>query len=293
MKKIVKLMGMTILVTTMTIGCQKEKPNVLSPTPILTNCIEYTIDGVNQHVTINNNDDLQALIVSCFDQVDEDHLVSLSRGTATNPNNEHIVTISRDTAITWAASMFNKGYNITMWYNNETNMLWYDGSKDRYVCIANKTGSPIDVAPNGHIYQPLQQYLQGNWRICDSITTTLAPGSPNVSSEYSFLTLKWEQIYSLYIMVPRVVTIYKNIQITNDTISYGFGSFGARGNINVPYYIKNEMVISKTEEYWLNWEAVPSRRFIRFRAYEWSQDTMLVFFEQPSSITPYIYTRVQ
>ena len=281
MKKIARLIMLAAVVATMAAGCQKEEAARVaanSAVAVGPRQVEYSVDGVRQHVTAQDEAEWQALLAGSFDQVDQGHLVSLNHGLGTNPAKENIVytTDIRDSAMAWVGARFNEGYDVTMWYDTEEN---------KYICVASKVAPPANVAPNGYVYQPLQQYLVGEWTLCLDCKTELAPGASSVTldPEYGILSMTWEQIYNFYMIVPDTSdqTGALNLQIASDTISVHDGNIVYAKHI--PYFIDNEMIYT----------AWPEESFLNFRAFEWSQDTMLVFYRAGHHILPKIYIKVQ
>ena len=275
MKKIARLIMLAAVVATMAAGCQKEEAARVaanSAVAVGPRQVEYSVDGVRQHVTARDEAEWQALLAGSFDDVDAGHLVNLSHNTGTNPAKENIVytTDIRDSALAWVGARFNEGYDVTMWYDTEEN---------KYICVASKVAPPANVAPNGYVYQPLQQYLPGYWTLCLNHQVTLAPGASSVTldPEYGILSMTWEQIYNFYEIVPGQprTNTYNDLIVNSDTIRIGRDT--------IPYVINSQMVYAIVNR---------SRSlYADFRAYEWSYDTMLVYYRNASDIYPLIYTR--
>lgn len=257
-------------------GCQKEEATRVAPVNSV-RAVEYSIDNTRQHVTVKGTAEWQALLGECLDRAAEGHLVNIAHGAGANYAKERQVyaTESRNAALAWVDARFNEGYDVTMWYDEE---------EGKYICVASKLAPPTGAAPNGFVYQPLQQYLPGEWTKSMDRVVTLAPGAAGVDldPQYGILTMTWEQIYDFYKIEPGTPLNSGSpmLRITSDTITIVNNT---TPNETIPYEIVSDMFFSVYEpNVYKSW---------KFRAYEWSQDTMLVFHYNGYNIMPYIYTR--
>ena len=271
MKKRTIAMVLAAAMMVLAAGCQKEEATQVAPASTV-RAVEYSIDNNRQHVTVEGTAEWQALLGECLDRAAEGHLVNISHGAGANYAKERQVyaTESRNAALAWVDARFNEGYDVTMWYDEE---------EGKYICVASKLAPPTGVAPNGFVYQPLQQYLPGEWTKSMDRVVTLAPGAAGVDldPQYGILTMTWEQIYDFYKIESgtQISSDCATLQITSDTITIGSSS--------IPYEIVSDMFFST--------EQPRVYKSMKFRAYEWSQDTMLVFHNAGYRIEPYIYTR--
>lgn len=276
MKKRTIAMVLVAAMMVLAAGCQKEEATRVAPVNSV-RAVEYSIDNTRQHVTIEGSAEWQALLGECLDRAAEGHLVNISHGAGANYAKERQVyaTESRNAALAWVDARFNEGYDVTMWYDEE---------EGKYICVASKLAPPTGVAPNGFVYQPLQQYLPGEWTKSMDRVVTLAPGAAGVDldPQYGILTMTWEQIYDFYKIEPGTPLNSGSpmLRITSDTITIVNNT---TPNETIPYEIVSDMFFSVYEpNVYKSW---------KFRAYEWSQDTMLVFHYNGYNIMPYIYTR--
>lgn len=277
MKKIARLIALAALIAIMAAGCQKEEATSVAPANSVTvRQVEYAVDGNRQHLDLKDNDAWRALLASSFDQVDAGHLVSLNHGLGTNPVKENVVytTDIRDSALAWVDARFNEGYDVTMWYDTEEN---------KYICVASKVAPPANVAPNGFVYQPLQQYILGSWEECLDREIGLHPncGDVHFNADTGIYALTWPQIYDFYhIITPPYYTAHgtpRTLQFTTDSILISV--------YPKPYQILSPFKIGTPLNADNNYTQI-------IRIYEWSQDTMLVFSElSPMHIFPTIFTR--
>ncbi len=271
MKKRAIAMVLAAAMMVLAAGCQKEEATQVAPVSTV-RAVDYSVDNSRQHVTLEGDAEWRALLGECLDSVAAGHLVNLSHGAGSGAAKERRMysTDSRDAAMAWVDARFNEGYDVTMWYDEE---------EGRYICVASKLAPPSGSAPNGFVYQPLQQYILGSWTKSMDRVVTLAPGAAGVDldPQYGILTMTWEQIYDFYKIEPGTPASSDcaTMQITSDTIKIGTST--------IPYEIVSDMFFSTEQP-----RVIKS---MKFRAYEWSQDTMLVFHNAGRRIEPYIYTR--
>ena len=279
MKKTAFIIAIAAMAALLAVACQKDnarpepQPVVVQPQAYPTGSVTYTIGRETNTRTVDNAGEWNELLAECLDGADEGHLVTIAHQEGGNLAKERLTytTESREAALAWVDSRFNEGYDVT---------LWYDSEEGKYHCVASKSMSTGSfVAPNGFTYQPLETYILGNWTKSLDHVTALNDnaGYVDLDAETGILSMTWNQIYDLYKIVPSVNadTSYINLVITNDTINIGGELFS--------YEIHNDLIITN---YYYNFN-----RWLDFRAFEWSQDTMLVFFGRYSNIYPSIYTR--
>jgi hypothetical protein len=302
MKKRTIAMVLAAAMMVLAAGCQKEEATRVAPVNSV-RTVEYSIDNTRQHVTVKGTAEWQALLGESLDSVAAGHLVNISHGAGANYAKERRMysTDSRDAALAWVDARFNEGYDVTMWYDEE---------EGKYICVASKRATSSGRAPNGFVYQPLQQYILGSWTKSMDRIVTLAPGAADVDldPQYGIMTMTWEQIYDFYKIEPTMSTdsSFLHLEITNDTITIGPHIYrdyvtgelfppSAYLKYSIAYSIVSEDLIVNGYGYQDLYET--KRRLYhwnvwdRFRAYEWSQDTMLVFFENRSNICPTVYVK--
>lgn len=276
MKKTARLIALAAAMMVLAAGCQKEEATQSTPVNAVRS-VEYMIDNSRQHVTVTGDAEWQRLLGECLDSAAAGHLINISHGTGANYAKERQMysTESRDAALAWVDARFNEGYDVTMWYDEE---------EGKYICVASKLAPPTGVAPNGFVYQPLLQYLPGEWTKSMDRVVTLAPGAAGVDldPQYGILTMTWEQIYDFYKIEPGTPLNSGSpmLRITSDTITIVNNNIR---NKTIPYEIVSDMFFITYEPH--------VYKSCKFRAYEWSQDTMLVFHYNGYNIMPYIYTR--
>lgn len=284
MKKTALLIAVAAVVATLAVACQKDnaKPEpqaVVQTAAYPTGNINYTVGKVSNTVTISNAEQWKTLLNSCLDGADSGHLVTIAhQGSSASPSKERLtyVTDSREAALAWVDSRFNEGYDVT---------LWYDKEEGKYYCVASKSMSTGSfVAPNGFTYQPLGTYILGDWTKCLDHVTVLndSAGYVDLDAQTGILSMTWEQIYNFYKIVPATVTDtnYSHLHITSDTISFGYPFI-------LPYEVHGDIISPNS---FIN-GFFYGEDFLMFRTFEWSQDTMLVFFLSRSTVYPKIYTR--
>ena len=284
MKKTAFIIAIAAMAALLAVACQKDnakpepQPVVVQPQAYPTGSVTYTIGRETNTRTVDNAGEWHELLAVCLDGADEGHLVTIAHQEGGNPSKERLtyVTESREAALAWVDSRFNEGYDVT---------LWYDSEEGKYICVASKSTSPGSfVAPNGFTYQPLGQYIIGNWTKCLDHVTALNDnaGYVDLDAETGILSMTWNQIYDFYKIVPATVTDtnYSNLHITSDTISFGYPYI-------LPYEVHGDIISTTPFIDGVYYNA----DYIIFRALEWSQDTMLVFFHSISNIYPNLYTR--
>lgn len=268
-------MVMAAVVAVMAASCQKENAIVDTPTASTypAGTVNYIVGKVSNSRTVESAEQWNALVDECFDGADEGHLVTIAHGVTTNPSKERLTytTESRETAMAWVKAKYEEGYDVT---------LWYDEEQGRYICVASKLAPPAGAAPNGFVFVPLQQYLPGSWTLCTDHEVVLAPHAAQVEldPEFGILSMTWEQIYNFYSLIqgsPRNES-YRDLHINSDMI--------VMGRDTLLYEIHAQTVYAMVND---------NRSLLSdFRAYEWSYDTMLVFYRNASDIYPFIYTRI-
>lgn len=281
MKKTAFIIAIAAMAALLAVACQKDnarpepQPVALQPQAYPTGSVTYTIGRETNTRTVDNAGEWNELLAECLDGADEGHLVTIAHQEGGNPAKERLtyVTESREAALAWVDSRFNEGYDVT---------LWYDSEEGKYICVASKSTSPGSfVAPNGFTYQPLDQYILGNWEKCLDKRTDLKPGASTVHLDpnLGILSMSWEQIYDFYTIVPdnNTDSSYYHIGITEDTITID--------DLKIPYEMNSNIDIVHVP--------YPYNRslYYRFRPLEWSADTMLVFFNTENQIFPRIYIR--
>ncbi len=283
MKKTVFIIALAAMAALLAVACQKDnaKPEpqaVVQPQAYPTGSVTYTIGRETNTRTVDNAGEWHELLAECLDGADEGHLVTIAHQEGGNPAKERLtyVTESREAALAWVDSRFNEGYDVT---------LWYDSEEGKYYCVASKSMSTGSfVAPNGFTYQPLGTYILGDWTKCLDHVTALNDnaGYVDLDAETGILSMTWNQIYDFYKIVPATVTDtnYSNLHITSDTISFGYPYI-------LPYEVHGDIISTTPFIDGVYYNA----DYIIFRALEWSQDTMLVFFHSISNIYPNLYTR--
>ena len=284
MKKTALHIAVALLATVLITGCQKDNGNsetqpIVQPVAYPAGSISYTVGKVTNTRPVGNAKEWHALLDECLDSANRGHLVTIAHPNGgTNPAKERLtyVTDSREAALAWTDSRFNEGYDVT---------LWYDSDKGQYICVASKALPQQGfVAPNGFVYQPLSTYIIGDWIRCLDHVTALndSAGYVTLNAQSGILSMTWEQIYDFYKIVPAPATDtnYSQLHITNDTISFGYPYI-------LPYEVHGDIISTAPfiDGIYYNTD------YIIFRALEWSQDTMLVFFHSISTIYPRIYTR--
>lgn len=265
-------MVMAAVIAVLVASCQKENAIVDTPTANTypAGTVNYIVGKVSNSRTVESAEQWNALVDECFDGADEGHLVTIAHGVTTNPSKERLTytTESRETAMAWVKAKYEEGYDVT---------LWYDEEQGRYICVASKLAPPAGAAPNGFVFVPLQQYLPGSWTLCTDHEAVLAPHAAQVELDpnYGILTMNWSQIYEFYKIVPANISNnrYSMIHIINDTIHIDNKSF--------TYQVVSDLVVTTFYH----------TKRLDFRAYEWSSDTMLVYYRNSSNIIPSIYTR--
>ena len=284
MKKTAFIIAIAAMAALLAVACQKDnarpepQPVAVQPQAYPTGSVTYTIGRETNTRTVDNAGEWHELLAVCLDGADEGHLVTIAHQEGGNPSKERLtyVTESREAALAWVDSRFNEGYDVT---------LWYDSEEGKYYCVASKVLPPQGfVAPNGFIYQPLGQYIIGNWTRCLDHVTALndSAGYVDLDAQTGILSMTWEQIYNFYKIVPATVTDtnYSHLHITSDTISFGYPYI-------LPYEVHGDIISTTPFIDGVYYNA----DYIIFRALEWSQDTMLVFFHSISNIYPNLYTR--
>lgn len=284
MKKTAFIIAIAAMAALLAVACQKDnarpepQPVAVQPQAYPTGSVTYTIGRETNTRTVDNAGEWHELLAVCLDGADEGHLVTIAHQEGGNPAKERLtyVTESREAALAWVDSRFNEGYDVT---------LWYDSEEGKYYCVASKVLPPQGfVAPNGFIYQPLGQYIIGNWTRCLDHVTALndSAGYVDLDAQTGILSMTWEQIYNFYKIVPATVTDtnYSHLHITSDTISFGYPYI-------LPYEVHGDIISTTPFIDGVYYNA----DYIIFRALEWSQDTMLVFFHSISNIYPNLYTR--
>lgn len=275
-------MVMAAVIAVLAASCQKENAIVDTPTASTypAGTVNYIVGKVSNSRTVESAEQWNALVDECFDGADEGHLVTIAHGVTTNPSKERLTytTESRETAMAWVKAKYEEGYDVT---------LWYDEEQGRYICVASKTATADGfVAPNGFVYQPLQQYLIGNWTKCLDRKVGLADraGYVNLDLQTGMLSMSWHQIYDFFEIVPANIadTVWSQIRITSDTISgYTWGIYGL--DEYQPYELHQNIVCPGV--------GLGSMWYLRWIAFEWSQDTMFVIFERKHQIYPEIFIR--
>ena len=284
MKKTAFIIAIAAMAALLAVACQKDnarpepQPVVVQPQTYPTGSVTYTIGRETNTRTVDNAGEWNKLLAECLDGADEGHLVTIVHQEGGTPSKERLtyVTESREAALAWVDSRFNEGYDVT---------LWYDSEEGKYICVATKsTSTGSFVAPNGYTYQPLEQYIIGDWTKCLDHVTALNnnAGYVDLDAQTGILSMTWEQIYNFYKIVPATVTDtnYSHLHITSDTISFGYPFI-------LPYELHGDIISTAPFIDGVYY----ATDYIIFRALEWSQDTALVFFHSKSTIYPKLYTR--
>ena len=156
MKIIVKVLALVSLLGIMATACQKETP--VSPLPsVVTRTVDYRVgNGDLQRSVIHGDVQWRSFLAAVFDSVDHGHRVSLLHGTAGSAAKDIVTFSSADKAeaMRWVDSMYNAGYDVT---------LWYDSENHQYNCIGQKASAPVPQLAD-HPFHPFEEYLSGTWR---------------------------------------------------------------------------------------------------------------------------------
>ena len=283
MKKTVFIIALAAMAALLAVACQKDnarpepQPVVVQPQAYPTGSVTYTIGRETNTRTVDNAGEWHELLAVCLDGADEGHLVTIAHQEGGNPAKERLtyVTESREAALAWVDSRFNEGYDVT---------LWYDSEEGKYICVATKsTSTGSFVAPNGFTYQPLEQYIIGNWEKCLNYKTELKPGASSIPIDHNvgIVSLSWEQIYDFCMIAPTSgvdSSTYRNLIITTDSITM----VDDYSHYSISYEIQSDIIHTTSGN--------PDARY-KFRAFEWNTDTMLAYYNRDNQLLPTIYIR--
>ena len=122
---------------TMAVSCQKENINETTTAVSQIGTVRnmyYTIDGVNYHITLVGDEAWRIFLNQMLALAEEGHRVSFRNEDASScvgSTKETVtyVTGNHDDAIAWADTMVDKGYDVT---------ITFDEKEHKYVCIAVK-----------------------------------------------------------------------------------------------------------------------------------------------------------
>lgn len=125
------------VLASMAVSCQKEtiinQPAIVSES-CATYTVQYTIDGVSRTVTLIGEDTWHDFLAHMFSLAEEGRVVSFrkvastSNTAATKETITH-TTDSKEEAYAWGEKMYDKGYAVSVIYDEKTGT---------YTCIARK-----------------------------------------------------------------------------------------------------------------------------------------------------------
>lgn len=213
MKKIATVLALVSLLGVLAVSCQKETTG--NPLPaVVTRTVDYCIgDNAPQQTVLHGDVQWQSFLAAIFDSVDRGYRVSLIHGGAAAKEAVTFSTTVKADAIAWVDSMYNAGYDVT---------LWYDDTTGQYNAVAQKSTAPGPITPD-RPYYPLADYLQGTWSVAKNCVVMtnywLATGESqeyqdNMSWEQSLLFYWIKQLDYDFIDVP---ARHRTIQFTADS----------------------------------------------------------------------------
>ncbi len=138
MKRNIKTVALFTVLSLMAVGCQKEtivEPNSTVQQTMSVRVVSYTIDGMTHHITIRGEKNWQEFIDTLLALAKEGHSVSFRNESANNVNgcsSKDVVTYvtnNEEDAQKWCNLMADKGYVVSMSYDERTG---------EYTCIAVK-----------------------------------------------------------------------------------------------------------------------------------------------------------
>lgn len=219
MKRIVNVLALVSLLGIMATACQKETS--LTPLPtIVTRTVDYRVGNGDIHrATFHGDVQWDTFLAAIFDSVDHGHRVTLSHGATTA---KEVVTFSsavKSEAMAWVDSMYNAGYDVVLWYDNETH---------QYNAAAQKSsGSTQDTTPILFTFRPFAEYLPGTWVVAKDIYVTENMFSPTMQ-EYGWQApedMTWTNLARSYFEIHHVDNDYihggeryRSLRFTADSV---------------------------------------------------------------------------
>ena len=137
MKKQVKTVALFTVLSLMAVGCQKEtivEPNTGMQQMMNVRTVTYSIDGVSQQIVIRGDEAWRDFLKQLTAMAREGHRIQFrceeARSNASSSKDVVTYTTSNEEdAIAWCASMYDKGYEVS---------FYYDQKSGKYICTAEK-----------------------------------------------------------------------------------------------------------------------------------------------------------
>lgn len=173
MKKIATVLALVSLLGVLAVSCQKETTG--NPLPaVVIRTVDYCIgDNAPQQTVLHGDVQWQSFLAAIFDSVDRGYRVSLIHGGAAAKEAVTFSTTVKADAIAWVDSMYNAGYDVT---------LWYDDTTGQYNAVAQKSTAPGPITPDTlpeHTFYPFDEYLPGTWICVDYMAFIRDAYNPN------------------------------------------------------------------------------------------------------------------
>lgn len=138
MRKIFTTIALVAVLGTLAAGCQKD--DIAEPTCLVAEndntayTVRYTVDGTSHTITLIGDQAWHDFLDYLFALAEEGRTVSFRNEEAASsiiPSKETITytTGNKEDAYKWANNMYDKGYNVTITYDDETG---------KYTCYAIK-----------------------------------------------------------------------------------------------------------------------------------------------------------
>lgn len=158
MKSIVKVLALVSLLGVLATACHKDETLVGNLPTVVTRTVDLRVgEGNLQRSVLHGDVQWQSFLAAVFDSVDRGYRVSLlHEGSASTKETLTFSSPDRNVAMHWVDSLYNAGYDVTLWYDNE---------EHHYVVVGQKDTAPGPEPPVvEYPFWPFDEYLPGTWR---------------------------------------------------------------------------------------------------------------------------------